>query len=252
LVLGSVAPLAALGEYAGAERITRVFQQGMWPVNQALYPRLAQEAQNSPGRARKTVRLSMLFLGGLGLVFGATIFFAAPLMVHIVLGPAFQDSIPVLRVFALWIPLIALSTAIIFQLLLPNQLDHQFNFVNLTAGLTGICAAIFLTPLFGAVGIAWATVIAQLYTLLAFFIILGRAGLNPFVPPTPSALRRHRLRKLTPVLAPALGNQEMKLRLRTKMAEAERLAQVQVTDPQAVGIPIPYPPHPQGIGPKHA
>jgi PST family polysaccharide transporter len=49
LVLGAVAPVAILGEYAGAERITRVFQQGMWPVNQALYPKLTHQAQNDPG-----------------------------------------------------------------------------------------------------------------------------------------------------------------------------------------------------------
>ncbi len=71
LVLGAVAPVAVLGEYAGAERITRVFQQGMWPVNQALYPKLTQQTQNDPEGAMKTVRLSLLFLGGLGLVFGA-------------------------------------------------------------------------------------------------------------------------------------------------------------------------------------
>ena len=94
LVLGSVAPVAVLGEYAGAERITRVFQQGMWPVNQALYPKLTQQAQNNPRRAMKTVRLSLLFLGGLGLVLGLAIFLGAPLLVHLVLGPAFQDSVP--------------------------------------------------------------------------------------------------------------------------------------------------------------
>src|ERR1700728_4429095 len=74
LVLGSVAPVALLGEYAGAERITRVFQQGMWPVNQALYPKLTQQTQNDPQGALKTVRLSLLFLGALGVLFGAAIF----------------------------------------------------------------------------------------------------------------------------------------------------------------------------------
>ena len=45
LVLGSVAPLAALGQYAGAERISRVFQQGLWPINQALYPKLTKQCE---------------------------------------------------------------------------------------------------------------------------------------------------------------------------------------------------------------
>jgi polysaccharide transporter, PST family len=180
LVLGAVAPVAMLGEYAGAERITRVFQQGMWPVNQALYPKLTQQTQNDPRQAIKTVRISMLFLGVLGLVLGLAIFFAAPLLVRLVLGPAFHDSVPVLRVFALWIPLVALCTVIIFQLLLPNQLDSQFNVVNFTTALVGIGAAFLLAPEWKAIGIAWAAVIAELYTLVAFCYIVWREGLNPF------------------------------------------------------------------------
>jgi polysaccharide transporter, PST family len=190
LVLGSVAPVAVLGEYAGAERITRVFQQGMWPVNQALYPKLTQQTQNSPASALKVVRLSLLLLGGLGLVLGLAIFFGASLLVHLVLGQAFQDSVPVLRVFALWIPLVALCTVIIFQLLLPNHLDSQFNIVNFTAALVGIGSALLLAPGLNAIGIAWSAVIAQLYTLVAFSFILWRAGLNPFAatarPPRPT------------------------------------------------------------------
>ena len=69
----------------------------MWPVNQALYPKMTQQAQNNPGHAMKTVRLSLLFLGALGTIFGLAIFFGAPLLVHVVLGQAFQNSVPVLR-----------------------------------------------------------------------------------------------------------------------------------------------------------
>jgi polysaccharide transporter, PST family len=201
LVLGAVAPVAVLGEYAGAERITRVFQQGMWPVNQALYPKLTQQAQNNPASALKTVRLSLLLLGALGLVLGLAIFFGAPLLVHLVLGPAFRDSVPVLRVFALWIPLVALCTVIIFQLLLPNQLDNQFNIVNFTAALVGIGSALLLAPRFSAVGIAWSAVIAQLYTLVAFSLVLWRARLNPFA----ATVRPLRPPILVTLLAAATG-----------------------------------------------
>jgi polysaccharide transporter, PST family len=234
LVLGAVAPVAVLGEYAGAERITRVFQQGMWPVNQALYPRMTQHAQNDPRRAMKMVRMSLLFLGGLGLVFGLAIFMGAPLLVHLVLGHAFQESVPILRVFALWIPLIAVSTVIIFQLLLPNQLDNQFNFINLSGGLVGIAGAFLLAPRFAGVGIAWSVVIAQIYTLLAFCVILARAGLNPFAPSTPAAVRRHS-RTFEPQLGSAGGSQQMRARLREQLAEAEALNAV----PLALVIPPP-------------
>src|SRR5277367_4621484 len=62
LVLGSVAPVATLGEFAGAERLTRVFQQGLWPVNQALYPRLTRQVQDDPNRAMNTVKISLFLL----------------------------------------------------------------------------------------------------------------------------------------------------------------------------------------------
>jgi polysaccharide transporter, PST family len=237
LVLGSVAPVAVLGEYAGAERITRVFQQGLWPVNQALYPKLTQQAQNNPGQAMRTVRLSLLFLGGLGLIFGLAIFVGAPLLVHVVLGPAFRDSVPVLRVFALWIPLIALSTVIIFQLLLPNHLDNQFNFVNVTAGLVGVGAALLLAHRLGAIGIAWSAVVAQIYTLIAFSIVLARAGLNPLAPATPAVPRARRSTPVIPVLAPVGESQQMRIRLRERLAEAEARAVLQPT----ITIPSPAP-----------
>jgi polysaccharide transporter, PST family len=180
LVLGSVTSLTALGEYAGAERLSRVFQQGMWPVNQALYPRLTHQMENNTGDAMKTVRLSIIFLGGLGLLFGLILFLTAPLLVRLVLGPAFVNSLPALRVFALWIPLVALSTVMIFQLLLPNGLDYQFNLVTVVASLIGIGCSVFLAPRLGAAGIAWSTVVSQLFTVIAFAFIARGAGLNPF------------------------------------------------------------------------
>ena len=180
LVLGWVAPLAALGQYAGAERISRVFQQGLWPINQALYPKLAKQMRDNRNDAMKMVKMSLFFLGALGLIFGLVLFLSAPLLVHVVLGDAFRGSVPALRVFSLWIPLIALSTVLTFQLLLPNQLDYQFNAVVITAGLLSFGSALLLAPSYQAVGIAWSAVIGQLFTLMAFAVILSRAGLNPF------------------------------------------------------------------------
>jgi hypothetical protein len=39
---------------------------------------------------------------------------------------------------------------------------------------------LLLAPKFQAVGIAWAAVASQAYTVIAFTFILGRARLNPF------------------------------------------------------------------------
>jgi hypothetical protein len=52
--------------------------------------------------------------------------------------------------------------------------------VILTAGLLTFGGALLLAPGFQAVGLAWSAVGAQLYTLVAFSVVLARAGLNPF------------------------------------------------------------------------
>ncbi len=180
LVLGFSAPLAALGEYAGAERITRAFQQGLWPVNQALYPRLTDVAMKDKRKGMKLVRYSIYFLGALSLLFAVVMCAAAPWIVHVVLGAAFRGSVPTLRVFSLWIPLVALTTVITFQLLLPNGLDRQFNLVIFTSGIVNVLAALLLAPRFAAMGIAMSAVVSQIFTLGSFSYVLDHAGLNPF------------------------------------------------------------------------
>ena len=177
-------------------------------------PKLTQQTQNDPRGALKTVRLSLVFLGGLGMLFGLMIYFSAPLLVRFVLGHAFQDTVPALRVFALWIPLCALTTVAIFQLLLPNHLDKQFNIVNFSAAILGIVGALFLAPRFGAVGIAWSAVISQFYTLVAFAVVLGRAGLNPFASSAAIA------RKMPAAQADG-PSQEVELLLHERLSEAE-------------------------------
>ena len=59
-------------------------------------------------------------------------------------------------------------------------MDYQFNAVIFTAGLLGFGGALVLAPSLQAVGIAWSAVGAQLYTLIAFSVVLAEPGLNPF------------------------------------------------------------------------
>jgi PST family polysaccharide transporter len=137
-------------------------------------------------------------------LFGGAIFLGAPLLVRLALGSDFHDAVPILRVFSLWIPLTGLSTVVTFQLILPSQLDRQFNIVNFTAALVNIFAALLLGPPYGAIGIAWSAVIGQIYTLSAFAVILWRANLNPFPLSMVTAFRRRSL-GLAPLPARATG-----------------------------------------------
>jgi hypothetical protein len=83
-------------------------------------------------------------------------------------------------------------------------------------------------------------VIVQIYTLIAFSFVLARAGLNPFAPAAPAASSN--FSKHAPILAPAGGGQQMKIRLREKLASAE------ARNPQPAAIAIHNPTPQQAIG----
>jgi hypothetical protein len=63
-----------------------------------------------------------------------------------------------------------------------------------------------LGPRYGAIGIAWSAVVGQMYTLLAFAVVLWRAGLNPLSSSMVTAVRQRSL-ELAPIPARATGIQ---------------------------------------------
>ena len=180
LILGIFASPAALGMYAGAEKIVRVPQQAIWPLNQALYPRLSHKVHHDANSAARIVRLSLAAQTGLGVLCTTALFFAAPVLVRIILGPAFESCVPTLRVFAFLIPLNAACTVLSFQWILPHRLDRQFNIVVFTSGLLNVAMGVLLAPKLFEFGMALAVLITAVYSTFGFLIMLQRARLSPF------------------------------------------------------------------------
>ena len=170
----------AVGLFAGAEKFRQVAAQGLWPINQALFPHQSQLVSENRTKALRMVRKSLALLGVLSSIFGLSLIFGAPMIVRLVLGPAFMPAVPVLRVLGVLVPLQALCAVISFQWMLPLRLDRQFNLVILTSGIGAVAMGVLLAPLMGALGVAIAVTIAQMYALIAILIVLRRRGLSPF------------------------------------------------------------------------
>ena len=180
IILGFVASPMALGLFGGADKIRQVFNQALWPISQTLFPHQSQQVQEDVGAGSRVVRRSFWMLGALGAAMGLTLFLAAPLLVHIALGPTFAAAVPTVRVFGVLIPIATLCTVIGFQWMLPLGLDRQFNLVVLTSGVINVVLGILLASRLGVVGMALSVTASQVYTLLAFFVVLHREQLNPF------------------------------------------------------------------------
>ncbi len=180
LILGFFASPTAVGLFGGADRIRQVAAQAVWPISQTLFPHQSQKVRDDPAAGVRMVRRSLLYLGGLSTAIGLVMLVAAPLVIRILLGPAFSSAVPALRVFSLLIPLSAIAGVLCFQWLLPLGFDKGFNIVVLTTGILNVALGILLVSKAGVIGMAISVTVAEIYAVIGFDTVLRLKGLSPF------------------------------------------------------------------------
>ena len=182
-ILGLFAPAEAVGFYAGAEKISRAFMGLLAPVHQSLYPRFSHLVKNDRPTARRLARLTLLVMSAMGALSSLVVFLAAPRIVRIILGKGFAPTIPVLRIMAALIFLDAVSTMLGMLWMVPLGLDRSFSRIVLAAGILNLALALTLAPHFAQIGVACATVAAEVFGTSTLYVILQRQGLNPLASP---------------------------------------------------------------------
>jgi PST family polysaccharide transporter len=178
-ILGLFVPPRYVGYYAGAEKISKAFIGLLNPVSQSFFPRLSHLVHHARDRAVRLLRVSLGLMGTGAFLLGLAVFVAAPMLVRVILGWDYQGAVPVLRVLSLLVPLIALSTVLGIQWMVPLGMDRAFNSIVVSAGAVNIVLAVLLAPRFGEMGMAWSVVAAEAYVTAGMYVILWRRGLNP-------------------------------------------------------------------------
>lgn len=180
LLLGFLASPLAVAWFAGAEKIVRAAAAATGPITQAFYPRINHLLLTDRRGAARTARLSLWLTMGVGAITGVALFFGAPLVVKIALGPGFEGSVPVLRLFALLPPVIGLSSTFGVQWMLALRLDRELKRIILAAGVLDIALAVTLGIRFHQTGVAVSVILAELFVAAATLAALLRRKLNPW------------------------------------------------------------------------
>jgi len=178
-ILGLLGTPAAVGYYVGAERISKAFSTMLFPITQAIFPRISNLASNARGEAAQLARKSLFIVGGAGCAMGLFIFLAAPILVRIVLGPGFDNAIVVLRILALLPPLIAFSNVLGIQWMLALGLDRLVNAIVISACVLNVTLAILLVPHYLQVGMAVAVVASESLVAVGLYAVLRIKDLDP-------------------------------------------------------------------------
>jgi PST family polysaccharide transporter len=166
LLLAALAAPVTVAFFGGAERIVRAAINMLQPLTQAFLPRVSYLHAADPPAARRMIRRSLAGVGVAGIVAGVVAFVAAPTLVRLLLGAGYESAVPVLRVLGLLPALVAVNTVLGIYWALPFGRERSFLTSIVAAGVTNVALAVALVPRFGALGMATASIAAEVVVLL--------------------------------------------------------------------------------------
>lgn len=160
-VLGILATPREVSFFGGADRMVRAASMLLAPISKALYPRVSHLMATDPQRAARLIRRSMIPFVAVGATLSASLFFAAPILTRVALGPGYEPAIDVIRMLSVIPTLLGLGTVLGLQWALPVGLDRPYSRMVVAAGAANLILAFFLVPRFGALGMAISAVLAE-------------------------------------------------------------------------------------------
>ena len=178
-IVGLLASPVVVGYYVGGERIAKTLASLLYPITQALFPRISHLAARARGDAARLARTSLFVMGAAGCLMGLAIFVAAPSLVRVGLGAGFEQAVLVLRILALLPPLMAVSNVLGIQWMLALGLDHLVNAVVFSACVLNVSLAIILVPHYLHVGMAVAVVSSEALVAFGLYAVLKQRHLDP-------------------------------------------------------------------------
>jgi O-antigen/teichoic acid export membrane protein len=153
-------PLQA-GMFVGADKIRNAAQSVITPVSLVMYPRLSSMAANRDARMLPALKTLFLVQGGGMALLSVAIWAGAPLLVPLLLGPGYDDAIPVLRWLAPVPLLVSLSNLLGIQLMLPLGLRSDFLISIATPAVVSLTYMPLLAYLDGAAGVGASLTITE-------------------------------------------------------------------------------------------
>jgi PST family polysaccharide transporter len=178
-VLGIFAPQYEVGIYSGAERVSKSLLGLLGPLNQALYPRMNTSVHADKSLAAGTVRRAFYWVLTLTSVIALLAAFVSAPLIDTFLGRNFKDSIAVLRIMVLLLPIVGASNMLGLQWMLPLRMDRQFSTIIVCGGILNLVLASILARHLFARGMAISAVCAELTVTLSCLVYLSRKRMNP-------------------------------------------------------------------------
>ncbi|MCS7228073.1 MAG: flippase, partial [Endomicrobia bacterium] len=177
-ILGLFTNNTIVGYYAAAEKLVRTVQNLLTPVSQSVYPHISKIAKESKEAGIRFIRKLTVLVSLFTFIVSVIIFIFADLIIKIILGNQYLESVIVLRILAFFPFIIGLSNVFGIQTMLPLNYKNAFSNILIFASIINICIALIMVPLYKHVGISISVVITEIFVTLTMFIYLQKKGIK--------------------------------------------------------------------------
>ncbi len=175
-ILGLLAPAVFVGYYSAAEKLIRAVQRMLWVASQSIYPFVNKLASESKVKAMQFLKKAMFLFGGSFFVVSLTIFIGAPLIVSILLGKQYGESVFVLRILAFLPFIISMGNIFGIQTMLAFNMKQAYSKILLLTALLNIVLAFLLVSSFKHIGVSFAVLAAEIFVALTTFFYVRSKG----------------------------------------------------------------------------
>lgn len=166
VILGLFANNTIVGYFKAGDSVIRAICGLLQPINNAIYPHISKLAVISKEKAWETINKLLVRVGLLTLIVAVFTFVYSSYIVHIVLGPQFEETNKVVRVLALLPFLIGTSSVLGVQGLLAFNRNRDFSKIVVSSATVNLILAFIMTPLYLHVGMSLSLLLTETYTLL--------------------------------------------------------------------------------------
>ncbi len=155
-----------LGLFLGASKIYRSVNSLYGPAADAVYPRLIFLNETNKNKSKQLLRNYFYFIFSMGLVIGVMIFSFAEKISLILLGPEFQGSESLLKIFATVLPLTAISNVIGRQRMLVEMKEKKLLNVLILSLIFSIIFIFATISFLGLNTLAFSLIIFEISSIL--------------------------------------------------------------------------------------
>jgi PST family polysaccharide transporter len=162
-----------LGIYSGANKIIVAFIMfTSIPISISLFPAMSRKFETSLNDGIQFFKKTLFGVGIFGIICSLSIYITAPLLVKLILGNNFEESVSLLKLFSPLPFLVIVASMFTVQGMYGLQLQKYAPYVGATIGLFSILLNFYLIPRIGIYGAAWSYICSEMLEILIVLLIL--------------------------------------------------------------------------------